>query len=161
MLGVFLKIQEICSQIGTKILKIDWEMSEIIELKVGNPKIQSAEIEPFWATPNILIFLWCDELFSYLYGSKVPKWNFAHILQWKKAKNIRKTPKKYLFYNSLTEDNLTEWPGIWRQKRLGITNLEAQVGLEENLRRPRLLHRRAGLRHHESHVSKPRGTLLR
>ena len=50
---------------------------------------------------------------------------------------------------------------IWRQKRLGITNFEAQVGLEENLRRPRLLHRRAGLRHHESHVSKPRGTLLR
>ena len=37
------------------------------------------------------------QLFSYLYGSKVPKWNFAHILLWKKAKNIRKTPKNTLF----------------------------------------------------------------
>ena len=37
------------------------------------------------------------QLFSYLYGSKVPKWNFANILLWKKAKNIRKTPKNTLF----------------------------------------------------------------
>ena len=36
-------------------------------------------------------------LFSYSYGSKVPKWNFAHILLWKKAKNIRKTPKNTWF----------------------------------------------------------------
>ena len=37
------------------------------------------------------------QLFSYLYGSKVPKWNFAHILLWKKAKKIRKTPKNTWF----------------------------------------------------------------
>ena len=37
------------------------------------------------------------KLFSYLYGLKVPKWNCAHILLWKKAKNIRKTPKNTLF----------------------------------------------------------------
>ena len=33
------------------------------------------------------------QLFSCLYGLKVPKWICAHILLWKKAKNIRKTPK--------------------------------------------------------------------
>ena len=38
MLGVFWKIQEICSKMGTKILKIDEEMSEIIDAKVGNPQ---------------------------------------------------------------------------------------------------------------------------
>ena len=38
MFGVFPKLQEIYSQMGTKIWKIYWEMSEIMELKVGNPK---------------------------------------------------------------------------------------------------------------------------
>ena len=37
MLGVFQKIQEICTKIGTRIFKIDQEMTEKIELKVGNP----------------------------------------------------------------------------------------------------------------------------
>ena len=39
MLGVYHKIQEICSKMGTKILKIDGEMPKIIEPKVGNPQI--------------------------------------------------------------------------------------------------------------------------
>ena len=38
MLGVFCKIQEICSKIVTRIFKIDEEMSEIIDAKVGNPQ---------------------------------------------------------------------------------------------------------------------------
>ena len=38
MLGVFWKIQKICSKMSTRILKIDGEMPEIIEPKVGNPK---------------------------------------------------------------------------------------------------------------------------
>ena len=37
-LGVFWKIQEICNKMGTRICKIVEEMSEIIELKVGNPE---------------------------------------------------------------------------------------------------------------------------
>ena len=37
MLGVFWKIQEICSKMGTRILKIDLEMTEIFDPKVGNP----------------------------------------------------------------------------------------------------------------------------
>ena len=35
MLGVFWKIQEICSKMGTRILKIDLEMTEIIDPKIG------------------------------------------------------------------------------------------------------------------------------
>ena len=37
MLGVFWKIQKICSKMGTRILKIDLEMTEIIDPEVGNP----------------------------------------------------------------------------------------------------------------------------
>ncbi len=99
MLGVFWKNQEICSKTGTRISKIDGEMSEIIEPEVGNPE---NSISRNWATlshPWNLTFLENDifKLSSYLYGLKVPKWNCAHILLWKKAKNIRKTPKNTLF----------------------------------------------------------------
>ena len=39
MLGVYHKIQKICSKMGTKIFEIDEEMSEIIDdAKVGNPQ---------------------------------------------------------------------------------------------------------------------------
>ena len=36
MIGVFWKIQEICSKMGTRILKIDLEMTEIIYPKENN-----------------------------------------------------------------------------------------------------------------------------
>ena len=39
MLGVFWKIQEICGKMGTRILKIDLEMTEIIDTKVGKPPL--------------------------------------------------------------------------------------------------------------------------
>ena len=39
MLGVFWKIQEICSKMGTRILKIDLEMTEIIDTKDGKPPL--------------------------------------------------------------------------------------------------------------------------
>ena len=39
MLGVFWKIHEICSKMGTRILKIDLEMTEIIDTKVGKPPL--------------------------------------------------------------------------------------------------------------------------
>ena len=38
MLGEFQKIQEICNKMSTRIFKIDGEMPEIIEPKVGNPQ---------------------------------------------------------------------------------------------------------------------------
>jgi len=58
MLVVPLKIQEICSRMDTRTSKIDREISEFWDNWILNPKlptleIQSAEIEPFWATPNI------------------------------------------------------------------------------------------------------------
>ena len=37
MLGVFQKIQEICTKIGARIFKINEEMTKKIELKVSNP----------------------------------------------------------------------------------------------------------------------------
>ena len=38
--GTFFKIQEICYQKGTKILKIDLEIAEIIEVKVATFNIE-------------------------------------------------------------------------------------------------------------------------
>ena len=35
---MFWKIQEICSKMGTQIFKIEGELSEIIDPKVGNPQ---------------------------------------------------------------------------------------------------------------------------
>ena len=40
---MFKKIQKICTKIGTRIFKIDQEMTEKIELKVGNPPRNEAE----------------------------------------------------------------------------------------------------------------------
>ena len=115
MLGVFWKIQEICSKTGTRISKIDGEMSEIIEPKVGNPE---NSISRNWATlshPWNLTFLE-NNIFkpsSYLYGLKVPKWNCAHILLWKKAKNIRKTPKNTCFTTPWLRTTLLNDPVVW------------------------------------------------
>ena len=38
MFGEFKKLQKICNKMSTRIFKIDGEMPEIIEPKVGNPK---------------------------------------------------------------------------------------------------------------------------
>ena len=57
---------------------------------------------------------------------KVPKWNFAHILLWKKAKNIRKTPKNIWFSAPWLRTTLLNDPvhsAIW---------LEMNVGPESN-----------------------------
>ena len=80
--GEYQKIQEICNKMSTKILKIDGEMPDEIELKVGNPQNSNsrnwANLSQSW---NLNFFE--DEsfqLFSYLYGLKVQKWNCAYIL---------------------------------------------------------------------------------
>ena len=66
---MFHKIQEICTKIGTRIFKIDQEMTEKIELKVGTPqkvKLKMGEFEP-----PLKIFLFLKDeiypLFSYSY----------------------------------------------------------------------------------------------
>ena len=58
-------------------------------------KICNSENWPIWATPENLPFFE-DEiypLFSYSYGSKVPKWKCAHNLLCKKYKNCSKLLK--------------------------------------------------------------------
>ena len=58
-------------------------------------KICNSENWPIWATPENLPFFE-DEiypLFSYSYGSKVPKWKCAHNLLCKKYKNCLKLIK--------------------------------------------------------------------
>ena len=58
-------------------------------------KICNSENGPIWATPENLPFLKYEIylLFSYSYGSKVPKWKCAHILLCKKYKNSIKLLK--------------------------------------------------------------------
>ena len=58
-------------------------------------KICNSKNWPIWATPENLPFFE-DEiypLFSYSYGSKVPKWKCAHNLLCKKYKILHKTPQ--------------------------------------------------------------------
>ena len=62
---------------------------------------QKSEIRKYaiLSQPRYLTFFE-DEIFQFfscLYGSKVPKWNFAHTVLLKKAKNIRKSPKNTFF----------------------------------------------------------------
>ena len=92
---MFHKIQEICTKIGTRIFKIDQEMTEKIELKVGTPQKSEVENVPIWATPENLPFFKDENfpLFSYSYWSNVPKWKCAHILLCKKYKNCLKLLK--------------------------------------------------------------------
>ena len=72
---MFHKIQEICTKIGTRIFKIDQEMTEKIELKVGTPqkvKLKMGQSEP--PHENFPFFKGeIYQLFSYSCGSNVPK----------------------------------------------------------------------------------------
>jgi len=92
---VFHKIQEICTKIGTRIFKIDQEMTEKIELKVATPQKVRLKMGEFEPPLKIFLFL-KDEiypLFSYSYWSKVPKWKCAHNLLCKMYKNCLKLLK--------------------------------------------------------------------
>ena len=101
MLGVFWKIQEICSKTGTRISKIDGEMSEIIEPKVGNPE---NSISRNWATlshPWNLTFFENDifKLSSYLYGLKVPD-IFCEVLHRFSKKCFQFITNYIIFHNN-------------------------------------------------------------
>ena len=61
--GVFQKIQEICTKIGTRISKIDWELSEIIEAKDGNLK---NSISKTWGNLSLKSnHFWACDILSY------------------------------------------------------------------------------------------------
>ena len=66
---MFHKIQEICTKIGTRIFKIDQEMTEKIELKVATP--QTVKLKMGESEPPLKIFLFLKDeiypLFSYSY----------------------------------------------------------------------------------------------
>ena len=88
-------------------------------------KICNSENWPIWATPENLPFFE-DEiypLFSYSYGSKVPKWKCAHNLLCKKYKNCLKLikiadlqppdwiqRKKNTLYNLMISGGLSQRP---------------------------------------------------
>ena len=67
MLGVFWKIQEICNKMGTRILKIDLEMTEINDPKFGNPLL----IESKSAIKMILLKSSLSHVFLCNVGRKV------------------------------------------------------------------------------------------
>ena len=95
MFGEFLKLQKICNKMSSRIFKIDGEMPEIIEPKVGNPQNSTNQNLANLSQPWNLTFLEDEifQLFFQSYVSKVPEWKIAHIEWSKKVQNIRKSPK--------------------------------------------------------------------
>ena len=93
-LGVFWKIQEICNKMGTRICKIVEEMSEIIELKVGNPKNSVSRNWAILSHPWNLTFFHDKifQFFSWSYGSKVPKPIFYYGISTKTSEKDLKIP---------------------------------------------------------------------
>ena len=61
-LGVFWKIQEFCSMMGTRILKVALKMTEIIDPKVGNPlkKETKSAINMILSNSNLSHVLFCN-----------------------------------------------------------------------------------------------------
>ena len=114
MFGEFQKLQKICNKMSTRIFKIDGEMPEIIEPKVGNPQNST---NPNWANlskPWNLTFL-DDEIFELFFQSyvpKVPEWKIAHIEWSKKAQNTRKSPKNEWVRGSYINPLFWEHP-VW------------------------------------------------
>ena len=89
------KIQEICSKMGTRIFKIDEEMSEIIAAKVGNPQNSTSKKWANWSQPwNLAFFQDCIfKKYVHFQSQRVPKWKIAHIWQSKEHKNNKITPR--------------------------------------------------------------------
>ena len=91
-------ILKILVPILVQIFWILWNTHSFLNFDVLNEameerrKISNSENGPIWATPENLPFLKYEIylLFSYSYGSKVPKWKCAHILLCKKSKNCLK-----------------------------------------------------------------------
>ena len=73
MLGVFWKIREIGSKTSTRISKIDGEMSEIMEPKVGNPWNSVSRNWAILSHPWNLTFLE-DEIFNFVLTYMVQKY---------------------------------------------------------------------------------------
>ena len=72
MLGEFQKIQEICNKMSIRIFKIDGEMPEIMEPKVGNPKNSNSRNWANLSQPWNLAFFE-DEIFSTFFFNYMPQ----------------------------------------------------------------------------------------
>ena len=72
MLDEFQKIQEICNKMSTKILKIDGEMPDEIELKVGNPQNSNSRNWANLSQPWNLTFFE-DESFQLFFFNFIPQ----------------------------------------------------------------------------------------
>ena len=72
MFGEFQKLQKICNKMSTRIFKIDGEMPEIIEPKVGNPQNSTNQNLANLSQPWNLTFLE-DEIFQLFFQSYVSK----------------------------------------------------------------------------------------
>ena len=93
MLVVFWKIQEICSKMGTRILKIALKMTEIIDPKVGNPlKKETKYAIKMILSKSSLSHVWfCNSInFSHRKESKV---SFEILISWA----IEKWPEVLLY----------------------------------------------------------------
>ena len=73
MLGKFQKIQEICNKMSIRIFKIDEEMPEIMEPKVGNPKNSNSRNWANLSQPWNLAFSE-DEIFKLFFNHMSQKY---------------------------------------------------------------------------------------
>ena len=115
MFGEFQKLQKICNKMSTRIFKIDGEMPEIIEPKVGNPQNSTNQNLANLSQPWNLTFLE-DEIFQLFFQSyvpKVPEWKIAHIEWSNKVQNIRKSPKNEGFRGTYCIPPFWEHPVVW------------------------------------------------
>ena len=98
---------------GTRILQIYWE-------KLATLKIQSAEIEPFWANPEYEILLLLKmRFFNFFLNHMVQKYQneIAAIFYYGISTKTNEKDLKYLIYSPLTENILTslnDTVDIWR-----------------------------------------------
>ena len=120
---MFHKIQEICTKIGTRIFKIDQEMTEKIELKVGTPqkvKLKMGQFEPpqkfflFLKMKFIHFFLiptgqkYQNESAPIFYNGKSPKTNRKYLkLPYLQALALGRIIKMTLYYSSMIILNKT------------------------------------------------------
>ena len=133
MFGEFQKLQKICNKMSTRIFKIDGEMPEIIEPKVGNPQNSTNQNLANLSQPWNLTFL-KDEIFKLFFQSyvpKVPEWKITHIEWSKKVQNIRKSPKNEVFRGTYLIPTFWEHPVDRRITLTASASAAAIAGLHD------------------------------
>ena len=100
MLGVFWKIQEICSKMGTRILKIALEMTEIIDPKVGNPLEKKAKSAIKWYFQNPVCLTFCAVTWSIFHVGRKVRW----VLK-SSSSGLLKNGQKFFWMCSVTQEN--------------------------------------------------------